>query len=78
MSLLLIFVHEKVCEFINVTLLQNGSGRNETFVDGFVWGENFRYVVDSNLIGRIKYWAIEYPVVVEVRCQRIVQMSIIY
>ena len=37
------------------------------YVAHFVWSENFRYVVDSNLIGWMKYWAIEYPVVVEVR-----------
>jgi hypothetical protein len=67
MSLLLISVHEKGCEFIHVTLLQYGSGRNETYVDRFVWSENFRYVVDSNLIRWVKYWAIEYPVIVEVR-----------
>jgi hypothetical protein len=65
MSLLLITVHGKGWEVTNVILLQYVSGRNETFVGRFVWGENFRYIVDSNLIGWMKYWAIEYPVVVE-------------
>jgi len=65
--LLLISGHEKGCEFINLILLQYGSGRNETYVDRCVCSENFRYVVDSNLISWIKYWAIEYPVLAEVR-----------
>jgi len=67
MSVLLIYMHEKSCGIINVILLQYGSGGNETYVDRFVWSENFRYVVDSNLMGWMKYWAIEYPIIVEAR-----------